>query len=139
MTFMSGPHVQAASFVDRVLHERDGVLSLVRMVDRVAVHAPPDAPDEIPEGATTKMTMVIMLKSGEALGRHRVTIRPEQPSGLEGTPHGVEVYFEGGDRGANLIVELDVALVEGLHWFRVELGDRELTRVPLRVGYQRRS
>ena len=139
MATVSGPFVQAASFVDRVLHERDGVLTLVRMVDRVAVHAPPDAPDEIPEGATTKMTLVVMLKSGEARGRHRVVIRPEQPSGLLGDAHGVEVYFEGGDRGANLVIELDVALVEGQHWFHVELGDRELTRVPLRIDYQRQT
>jgi hypothetical protein len=37
----------------------------------------------------------------------------------------------------NVIVDLDVALMEGLHWFTVALGDVDLTRVPLRIAYQR--
>jgi len=132
-----GPYLQAAVFTERVLHERDGVLSLVRIVDRLGVQATGDAPEELPEGATAKVTLVVMLKSGDARGRHRLTIRPELPSGLRSEPRGFDVLFEGEDRGVNVIVDLDVALMEGLHWFIVTLGDVELTRVPLRIAYQR--
>lgn len=132
-----GPFLQAALFVERVLHERDGVLSFVRIVDRLAVQAHGDAPEELPEGASAKVTMVVMLKSGDARGRHRLSVRPELPSGLYLEARGFDVLFEGEDRGVNVIVELDVALMEGLHWFTVSLGDVELTRVPLRIAYQR--
>lgn len=134
---MPGPYLQAAVFAERVLHERDGVLSLVRIVDRLGVQATGDAPEELPEGASAKVTLVVMLKSGDARGRHRLTIRPELPSGLRSEPRGFDVLFEGEDRGVNVIVDLDVALMEGLHWFIVTLGDVELTRVPLRIAYQR--
>lgn len=134
---VTGPYLQAALFVERVLHERDGVLSFVRIVDRLAVQAHGDAPEELPEGATAKVTLAVMLKSGDARGRHRLMIRPELPSGLQLEPRGFDVLFEGEDRGVNVVVDLDVALMEGLHWFTVSLAERELTRVPLRIAYQR--
>lgn len=137
LSTVSGPFLQAALFVERVLHERDGVLSFVRIVDRLGVQAHGNAPDELPEGATAKVTLVVMLKSGDARGRHRVSITPELPSGVRLEPHGFDVLFEGEDRGVNMIVELDVTLMEGVHWFSVALGELELTRVPLRIAYQR--
>jgi len=132
-----GPYLQAAVFTERVLHERDGVLSLVRIVDRLGRFGGGTFVLLLPEGATAKVTLVVMLKSGDARGRHRLTIRPELPSGLRSEPRGFDVLFEGEDRGVNVIVDLDVALMEGLHWFIVTLGDVELTRVPLRIAYQR--
>lgn len=133
---MSGPYVQFAGFCDRVLTEGDGTLSLIRVIDQVTLVAQPDAPDELPPGQITT-TMVIMLKSGDALGRHNLHIRMQLPSGLYGPEQKLDVLFEGDHRGINVVVNMQLEAIEGLYWFEVYIDNRRLTRMPLRVTYQR--
>ena len=48
------------------------------------------------------------------------------------------VVFEGEDRGTNLILTLNIVVdQEGVYWFDVLLEDELLTRIPLRILYQR--
>ena len=48
------------------------------------------------------------------------------------------VFFEGEDRGANLVMEIATRFqFEGLYWFDVMLSDEQMTRIPFRVIYQR--
>jgi len=46
---------------------------------------------------------------------------------------------EGEERGVNLILQLQIEALEGLFWFDVAVNQQLLTRVPLRVTYQRIS
>lgn len=123
-----------------MLTEQDGVLSLVRLVDRI-IHSSigPGAPDEMPP-IPVNLTLAVVLKSGAARGRYMVGISVEGPSGQTvGEPVTLPVLLEGEDRGVNLLVQVGLqAEHEGLYWFDVRFGSDGvlLTRVPLRVIYQ---
>jgi len=135
---MPGPYVSLAAVCEKVLQERDGVLTLVRVVDRVMLMpTAQDAPAELPEGGKVGATLVLALKSGDARGRHPVVITSEAPTGVTSPPQRVDVTFEGEERGVNLILNVQLEAIEGLHWFVVSVNDQELTRIPLRIMYQR--
>ena len=140
---MPGPYVNAALFCERVLTEQDGVLSFVRVVDRFMVQASAtegQAPAELPEGGQLQLTLVVILKADDARGRYPITIRPQLPSGADLPAQTIDMMFEGEDRGVNLIANMQIPAVEGLYWFDVVLNENTLlTRVPLRVIYQRIS
>lgn len=136
-----GPWVASAVFCERVLHEADGVLSLIRIVDRFTQSAAgPNPPAEMPP-FPLDVWAVIVLKADQALGRHTIRIRPEAPSGERLAVTELPVLFEGGDRGAALLLNVQLALEhEGLYWFDVLHGEQEtpLTRMPLRLVYEPR-
>ena len=136
----TGPYLQTAVVCERVLNEQDGVLSLIRIVDRIVQSAVgPDPPEEMPP-VSINLSMVVVLKSGEARGSHPVYIALEAPSGQEMGEQQLQVLLEGeGDRGVNLVVNLAFqAEMPGLYWFSTYFGDDRilLTRTPLRVVYQ---
>lgn len=134
---MQGPYLSMAVICEKVLNEQDGVLSLIRIIDRVTVGASgPDVPDEMPP-APLNFTVVVSLKSGAARGRHKLVLRPEDPSGHQMNALEVPIHFEGEDRGANIIINFAItAEQEGLYWIDVLFSDAVLTRMPLRVIYQ---
>ena len=135
----SGPYVAAGFFCEHVIEGKDGVLSVVRIVDRFTrTVTGPGAPDFMPP-APVRAQLLVSLKSGDAQGRHEVSVTVEQPSGLTETiVPGASVLLGGGERGANLVFDLDwLAAQEGLHWFDVLLDGQRITRVPLRVAYMR--
>jgi hypothetical protein len=135
-----GPYLSAALLCERVLQEGDGVLSIIRVVDRLIQSAVgPGAPDDMPP-FPVNLTLVVLLKSGEARGRHTVRLAIEAPSGeLLPDAGSLPVLLEGEERGVNLLLNLGfIAEQEGLYWFNVHFGTQDvlLTRIPLRVVYQ---
>lgn len=134
---MAGPYVQIATFCERVLQEADGVLSIIRAIDRITITAyGTDVPPELPP-APLQLTLVAALKSGDARGRHPVTIRTQEPSGRYLEDRSFDVSFDGEERGVNLIIQFQLEATEGLYWFDILVNEVELTRVPFRVIYQR--
>src|SRR5687767_5597282 len=98
----SGPHLAMAVLCQNVLIEKDNVVSVIRVVDRVTQSAVgPDAPETMPPLGIQLMAM-IMLKAGSARGSFTVRLRPEDPRGVQLPPHELPVHLEGEDRGANL-------------------------------------
>ena len=135
-----GPYLGVAALCEKVLQDKDGVASLIRIVDRVTVTVSgPEAPDEMP-AVPLSYTAAIMLKSGIARGKYVVTLRGETPSGETMPQLSTPVLFEGDERGVNLFVNLNLQVKEeGLYWFDVLVEDAVMTRIPLRVMYQRVS
>jgi hypothetical protein len=137
---MPGPYVQLAAVCDKVLQEADGTLSLIRVIDRFTVTAhgpgPGELPAELPEG-NLDVTLVVALKADDARGRYPISLRIQQPSGAYLPERSFDAMFEGGERGVNLILRLQLEALEGLYWFDVSMNERLLTRVPLRIIYQR--
>lgn len=133
-----GPYVQMAALCERVLEGKDGVLSVIRIIDRFTFTASgPSPPEEMPPG-TINITIVIMLKSGFARGRFNLRIIPNTPSGKTLSGLGAGVLLEGDDRGANVVLSGQMHVKEeGLYWFDVLLQEQLLTRIPLRLVYQR--
>jgi hypothetical protein len=138
MTFEQGPYIQVAALCEQAIEDKTGALSLIRLIDTIThTEARPDAPIDMPS-VTYPMKMVIMLKSGRARGRHELKTVPELPSGEFKPPLVTSVQMEGEERGFNNIFNmLFTFTMEGLYWFNIYLDDSLLTRIPLRIKYNR--
>jgi hypothetical protein len=138
MKFEQGPYIQMAGLCDQVIEDKTGALSLIRVIDTIThTEARPDAPVEMPH-VTYPLKMVIMLKSGRARGQHELKIVPEMPSGETKPPLTRSIQLEGEEQGINHIVNMIFTFtIEGLYWFNVYFDDSPLTRIPLRVKYNR--
>ncbi|HEV8342868.1 MAG TPA: hypothetical protein VGR30_10915 [Candidatus Binatia bacterium] len=134
-----GPYLGIAVLCEKVLHDKDGVLSLIRVVDRLTVTASEigKPPEQMPP-VTVNLEAVIMFKSGTAKGNYTVTLRPVLPSGRLIQEISLPILLEGEDRGVNLVINVGLqAQEEGLYWFDVLLNGELITRMPLRLQYQR--
>jgi hypothetical protein len=141
-----GPYVTLATFCDRVLEEKDGTLTIVRVVDRftlsveaVNAHGEAASLEKMPP-ARLQTTLIVTIKSGQARGTFALTLSIESPQGesrILTKPETIPVRLGGDDQGVNLITQLAIDIQhEGLYWISVNLAGRLLTRVPLRVLYQ---
>jgi len=136
MSIEDGPYLAAAFLCEKVLVEKDEVLSAIRIVDRI-IHT---ARAEIMPPLNVDLRLLLVFKSGPAHGSRNVTVRLAQPSGRVQQPVMLPIFLEGGDgdRGANLLIEVRFqALEDGLYWFDILLNEELITRVPLRIVYQR--
>jgi len=133
-----GPWLQAAVFCEKLLQEQDGVVSLIRVIDRFMIQASgPEPPERMP-AARLSMMGYLAFKSGIARGSYSVTIKGVSPLGRPLPGMTLPMLLEGEDRGAGLGFQLNLdAQEEGLYWFEVLIGERLITRMPLRVVYQR--
>jgi hypothetical protein len=129
----SGPFLQMAVLCQSVLQETNGQLSLIRVTDTVALAGP--TPELQPQ--PFMLQMVVTFRAGFAHGQYRVKVSGTSPSKNEFVVGEQAPYFEGEDRGVNLIFVLTLILAEtGVYWFEVRLHDTFVTQVPLRVTYQ---
>ena len=135
-----GPYLQMAFFCEKVLHEADGVVSLIRQVDRLTITGSgPSAPAKMPTTTYTPF-LAITIKSGAARGSHEVKIVRERPSGIRDTAPllTMTAFFEGEERGVGLYGPIAMTLEEeGLYWFDLYVDETLMTRIPFRVIYQR--
>lgn len=131
----NGPYLQVAAFCENALTEKDGTISLIRVVDRLTFQIQSSGQSPNATAFNISITAVISLKSGEARGTHDLSIEAEAPSGLHmGQPVHLPVFLEGEDRGATLILPVAMeAHEEGLYWFSIRFDNVLLTRMPLRV------
>jgi hypothetical protein len=132
---MGGPYICAAFFCEKVLKEADGVISAIRIIDRFNIRG--DSPEMAK--STLLFNAFISLKSGEYRGRAEISIQPTTPSGKALPKITFPVNFEGdSDRGVGIAAPIQLAVdEEGPYWFDVRLGEQPITRMPLRVVYQR--
>jgi hypothetical protein len=138
MAFEDGPYVQAACFCDMALRDNTGVLSLIRIIDTLTHTARGASPPETMPPIPYKLTLVLMLKSGNARGRYDLKVTPELPSGETESPFVISVHFEGEEKGHEIIADLPfIFRQEGLYWFNIYLDDEKLTAIPFRVKYSR--
>jgi hypothetical protein len=131
-----GPYLQMAVICERVLREQDGVLSVIRVIDRLThTIVGREMPDPLPPVPYT-VWFVLTFKSGSARGRHALKIVQEQPSGLRKDLLEHSIMLEGEDRGANFVAQVQAKFEqEGIYWFDVFLSDQFMTRMPFRLTY----
>ena len=135
---IGGPFLCMAVFCERVLQEKDNVLSAIRIVDRFMQTIPGSETPEIKSHLRMDVSIVISLKSGDYKGKKQLKITPRSPSGKELPGFSGPVIFEGEDKGVNVVVRyLFEGNEEGLYWFDVELDGKSLTKMPLRIIYQK--
>lgn len=132
-----GPYLNMAVLCEKVLREQDGVMSVIRVADRIMITPPPDAPEEMPPTSLNLM-LAVVLRAGVMHGQMNLRMTLTTPGGVENQIGTVPVLFEGQDRGVNLVTNLNLTVGEqGLYWISIYLEAQMLTRVPLRIMYQR--
>lgn len=126
--------LHVATFCEKVLNEADGVISIIRMIDRFNVQG---AAEEM-QTVMLQFTLFISFKSGFLRGKHKVSIRPKSPKGDDLPSMDIPVLFEGDDdRGPALQIPIGWSVQEeGLFWWELYLNEELVTRMPLRVNYQ---
>lgn len=130
-----GPYVQVAAVCQTSIVDNQGLLSVIRLQDRITVMG---VTDEMKPQPLVNFQLVLALKAGEMRGKSTLRITPISPS-AKSLPHAeTTVLFEGEERGSVLITPLAVvAEEEGLHWLEITLDGALLTRIPFRVMYQK--
>lgn len=132
-----GPYLAAAFLCEKVLKEADGVVSAIRIIDRTTINVGPEAPETMPP-IPIQTRALIILKSGIIRGSYELKIKVANPAGKETHIVTLPVLLEGDERGVNFDLHLNFIVPEqGLYWFGVYLQDQLLTKIPLRVLYQR--
>lgn len=133
MTLRPLPHLVTAVFCEKVLQEADGVLSAIRIVDKVIFELPKGAPHDV--SPAVELTALISLKSGDASGKFNVQLVPHSPSGKSmKIPEPVPLVLQGAEHGNNLIIKMVLPIKEeGLFWFDVVVDGTVMTRMPLTV------
>lgn len=140
MIFDDGPYIKVACFCESVIEGKDGVLSLIRVIDTITSTASgPEAPDSMPP-LELNLKLVVMAVAGQALGRHELKLLPELPSGIREREREfvASVHFEGAGKGTNILVDYRYRFeLEGLYWFDLLLDEQLWTRIPFYVRYNR--
>ena len=136
-----GPYLLSAVLCERVMVEQDGVKTAFRIIDRITqAKVGPDPPEEMPPFAAS-LSLLIKLKAGMCSGQHYLKVHLQTPQGIVHTPLTQALAFEGTeqDQGVDFVGTLQVRFDrEGIYWFDVVLDDIRLTRIPVRIIYQRR-
>lgn len=129
------PWVQIATICQSAIIEANtNSLSVIKVTDRIGVAG--FTPDMQPQ--PINVTLAILLKSDQMNGQYLVKIRCTSPVGATTDGPEMPFLFEGNDRGVQVVFPLGfVATEQGLYWFDVLLEEEVLTRIPLRVMYQR--
>lgn len=132
-----GPFLSAALICEKVLEEKDGVKSAVRIIDRVTRTVVGPSPPEEMEPFDYEATLLIRLKSGWARGSYPIRVNLVKPSGESPVPIQHTVYFEGEeDRGVDIVGHMRIKFDQtGIYWFKIYLAETLLTQIPLRVIY----
>jgi len=101
-----------------------------------AVSAGGPVPDVLPPSVAS-FHLLLVLKSGFYKGNATVKLAIQSPSGVSVGESSVDIFFEGDDRGVNLVSPMQLQVSEGgLYWIDVHctVGSAEsfFTRIPLR-------
>jgi hypothetical protein len=133
-----GPYLKVAALCENVIQDNQGVLSLIRIIDRTTrTIQGPTVPEQM-EPFSQRLYLVLMFVSGEEHGTRELNLVMVKPNGMRLPMTTTNVLFEGQDRGANVVIQADLqADMEGLYWIEVLIQDEFVTRVPWRVVYQR--
>lgn len=136
-----GPYLLAALICERILEEKDGTKTLMRVLDWVHRYAYGPTSREEMEPFEFNIALYLKFRCGKVSGPRQVRIAVERPDGSVQVLGNFPVGF---DEGEARVVEFAFPLtfrfeIPGLYWFKVyfEEGDLLAARVPLRVQYFR--
>jgi hypothetical protein len=139
--FQDGPYLSAAVLCERVIEEKDGVKSIIRIVDRIIsqVHGR-EVPDKMPP-INALLSLFLSLKTGKNPGKREIRIGFMRPDGTTMPEQVQRINLEAPEnRGADFIINLNLGLdQEGTYWFSIYIGEFLMTKIPLTVVYLTQS
>jgi hypothetical protein len=127
------PYVTAALICEKILEEKDNVLTAVRIVDTITAQRPPQ-----PSGVVqvVQLSVLVMLKSGDLTGPSEISLKLRSPSGkITDIPQKYPSVLMGGVHGQNLAMGLLLELKDefGLYWIDVYWNGEILTNIPFNL------
>ena len=139
MTGPIEPYLKLGTICERVLEEKEGVLSLIRMVDRFTITITGKEPPEQLPHLLRPLTIIMSWVGG--LGSHEAAFNIISPSGeTQRSPRSWSFSLDAINRGHNIIVTLPVSMAkEGVYWIEFILNDQVKSRVPFQVIYERQK
>jgi hypothetical protein len=130
-----GPYVQVAAICMTPLVEQKGQLSVIRIQDRIQLAG---ITDQMQPQPLNSLWLVLALRAGAMEGKCTINVSPVTPSGKRPQGPSFPMLFEGPERLAFLATPMMfVAEEEGLYWFEITLEGTLISKVPLRVMYQK--
>lgn len=135
--FQDGPYLLAAFLCERVIEEKDGVKSIVRITDRITITA---AGDNVPaqmQSFVCQTNMFISFKPGLRPAKYELKIDLVKPSGERAGGPAISLDLNRPPAtGNDAIVKIGLQIEqEGVYWFEIYLNSMLVTKVPLQVIY----
>ena len=127
------PSVTLACLCEKVLTEKDGVMTLVRVVDQFIVGPAPETVERLAPHIV--LTLVLALKGDGQVGKHKLTIQLHGET-KSNDPHDIEIEFlDKPLAGANVVLQVAIGAVKnfGEKRFDVAYDGELLTSVPFRL------
>ena len=125
---LSSPNLTFAVLCERVLQEKDGVLSIMRIADRVTVTEPVGID---PGLVTVPLQMALGFRPSEPV-EGELQLRVQDPSGGQTEPLKMGLLVRGAGEGTNVIIPLTLNRPQtGVYWIEVVFAKQLLARVPL--------
>jgi hypothetical protein len=137
-----GPFLAAAVFCESVLLDTSGKISAVGISDGINLfissEAPPDMPSKT-QPATMMQNILIIFRSGDSPGKHRLRLVIEQPDGRRTKAQEQEIELSAPSQGGcNVRTQLQMNIYSsGVFLVDVILDGKRFTRMPFNVAYQR--
>jgi hypothetical protein len=126
------PFVAAALICERVLQEKDGVLSAIRIVDTFTI-----ARDELPTKGAPRvlgLSVLVILKSGALRGQSHLSLTIRDPDGKRNDLQEWPVLLNGDENAAQLVLNLALGAEKlGLYWVDVVWEGNVLSSIPFRL------
>lgn len=140
-----GPFLALAVLCENMLQDKDGVNSLIRIIDTFTVQAQTPAGEPIPSAAfsffppTIAFQLVIGFKSGQAKGNRTLKLIAKMPSGQVISESATTISLDGEQEPRGSVVRIPMYLgakEQGVYWIDVLLNDELMTQIPLRVRFE---
>lgn len=140
MSAETEPYLLVAVICQRAQQDQYGSFSIINVLEQlVAGSDDPNAPEQMPS-FRLDANLVIVFASGSQEGQRTVTVVAEQPDGTRLQPVDQRILLRGGDQRATIVSDLSLDISQtGVYWFDVFLEGRLVTRIPLRIGYERQG
>lgn len=120
------PFVEAACICENVIIDREGVASIIRIVDKFAAEIPEGFPAGIPPGFP--VTVYVRLKSGGAARSGQVSVRAKRPDGTQGGRIDAKMDFTAPQHGVHFSSQFHIIKPQsGIYWFEVFWNEEHLT------------
>jgi hypothetical protein len=131
------PFLAAAFFCEKVLEQKDDVLTVVRIVDQFFVTIPLNMPEGVkPAVQLTGLLSFKKSSPGAEAETHEVRMKLRFPSGKVQPLPPREIIFKPDElSGCNMILNFGLGVEEfGLFWLEVSVDDDAVvTRMPFRL------
>lgn len=136
------PAIAAALFCENVLVERDGTHSFIRIVDSVSLIADASVDLSKEQTLTHPLALAVALRSREASGTIRITIRhtpPPNGTKLEGLPQAAELEIAPGRLTVATVHLTGGQVAAGRHMFEIRVVGGAVTAMPFDVHFNHAS